>query len=232
MIATSFAAAILMTATPVADTTIATYVGALSNVDPEVGQALAEPNSPAYWYATYQSLHQLAFRDAGDVSGPMTTHVVNGTAEVCYGGDQAMFETDPCTQLNSFTESPDGLIISCTVDGNELAPRLGVASEAVAVGSTATATVLVSYQRQDGSLAVILALEAIGPTSFSNAITYVNPDGRQVEAIADIGPSDILSGAHATFLATFPASLPGGRLAWQASTVDAAAVTFEIPVPH
>ena len=166
------------------DASIEDYVNSLAQADPAVGQALAEPDSPAWWMAMYQSLSTAAVRDAGFVPDAQTATVANGSAEVCY--EQG---TLPCTDLDRFTANSDGLIVSFDVEGNDIGPRLGVSSEPVEVGSSALATVLVSYRSVNpDSLVVVISVEAMSTTSFASVAKYVNSDRRQVDMIEMIGP--------------------------------------------
>jgi hypothetical protein len=210
------------------DAAIEDYVDSLAQADPAVGQALAEPDSPAWWMAMYQSLSTAAIRDAGVEPDPQTATVANGSVEVCY--EQ---ETLPCTDLDRFTANADGLIVSFYVEGNDIAPRLGVTSEPVAVGTSAAARVFVSYRMvRPDSLFVLISVSATSTTAFGSPASYVNPNGRQVEMSDSVGPSgsQVFGGAQATFLLTFPSSDPGGRLFWRGEAGDTTA-EFELPVP-
>jgi hypothetical protein len=209
------------------DDLIEDYVESLAQADPAVGQALAEPNSPAWWMAMYQGLSTAAARDAGLEPDSQTATVASGSVEVCY--EQ---ETLPCADLDQFTANSDGLIVSFDVEGNDIGPRLGVSSEPVAVGTSAAARVFVSYRMVNpDSLVVVVGVSATSTTTFGSA-SYVNPDGRQVVMSGKVGPEKVISGANALLLLTFPSSDPGGRLFWsgQADGTDAPAA-FELPVP-
>ncbi len=213
------------------DASIEAYVNSLAQADPAVGQALAEPDSPAWWMATYQSLSTAAIRDAGLQSDAQTATVSSGSVEICY--EQGTF---PCADLDQFTANSDGLIVSFDVEGNDIAPRLGVSSEPVPVGTSASATVLVSYRDvSTDALVVVIAVEATSTTAVGTVASYVNPDGRQVDLSARVGPgggTNVFSGAQGTFLLTFPSSDPGGRLFWSGQAEGTpASVPFEVPVP-
>ncbi len=210
------------------DASIEDYVDSLAQADPGVGQALAEPDSPAWWMATYQSLSTAAVRDAGVASDAQTATVAGGSVEICYEE-----VTLPCNDLDQFTANSDGLIVSFYEEGNDIAPRLGVSSEPVAVGTSASARVFVSYRTVDpDSLVVVISVTATDTTAFGSAASYVNPDGRQVEMSERVGPGggQVFGGASALFLLTFPASNPGGRLLWRGEAGDTPA-DFELPVP-
>jgi hypothetical protein len=210
------------------DASIEAYVNSLAQADPAVGQALAEPDSPAWWMAMYQSLSNAAIRDAGLESDAQTATVASGSVEICY--EQG---TRPCTDLDRFTANSDGLIVSFYEEGNDIAPRLGVSSEPVAVGASASARVFVSYRTVNpDSLAVLISASATSTTALGSAASYVNPDGRQVDMSDRVGPggSQVFSGAQALFLLTFPSSAPGGRLFWSGEAGDTR-VDFELPVP-
>ena len=208
------------------DALIEDYVQSLAQPDPAVGQALAEPDSPAWWMAMYQSLATGAVRDAGLEPDAQTATVASGSVEVCY--EQA---TLPCNDLDRFTANSDGLIVSFYEEGNDIAPRLGVSSEPAAVGTSASARVFVSYRTvSPDSLTVVISVSATATTAFGSAASYVNPDGRQVDTSDRVGPEEVFSGASATFLLTFPSSNPGGRLFWSGEAEDTP-VEFELPVP-
>jgi hypothetical protein len=213
------------------DASIEDYVNSLAQADPAVGQALAEPDSPAWWMAMYRSLSTAAVRDAGLEPDAQTATVASGSVEVCY--EQG---TLPCTDLDRFTANSDGLIVSFYEEGNDIAPRLGVSSEPVPVGTSALATVLVSYRTvSPDSLVVLIGVDATSTTAFGTVASYVNPDGRQVDMSDRVGPggSEVFGGAQATFLLTFPSSDPGGRLFWSGEAGEAGDIPaeFELPVP-
>jgi hypothetical protein len=210
------------------DALIEDYVDSLAQADPAVGQALAEPDSPAWWMAMYQSLSTAAFRDAGREPDTQTATVASGSVEVCY--EQGAL---PCADLDRFTANSDGLIVSFYVEGDDIAPRLGVSSEPVAVGTSASARVFVSYRMVNpDSLVVVISVSATTTTAFGAGASYVNPNGRQVDESDRVGPGDsqVFDGAQATFLLTFPSSDPGGRLFWSGEAGDTG-VEFELPVP-
>jgi hypothetical protein len=224
--ALALAAATTVPGTPT-DVAIETYLDGLQQPDPAVAQALAEPDTPAWWYATYESLYTSAILDAGREVEQQTVTVDDGTAEACYED-----ESLPCSHLDGFTATPDGLIVTFDVDGNDIGPRLGVASEQAIVGSSATASVLVSYRTvSTDALIVLVGLDATTTTDIGYTAGYVNPDGRQVESSEEIGPDEVFGGAHATVALSFAASDPGGRLIWSASSADDDFLDYELAVP-
>ncbi len=210
------------------DALIEDYVDSFAQADPGVGQALAEPDSPAWWMATYQSVSTAAVRDAGVEQAAQTMTVASGSVEICYEE-----VTLPCNDLDQFTANSNGLIVSFYEEGNDIAPRLGVSSEPVGVGDSASARVFVSYRTVNpDSLDVVISVTATSTTAFGSPASYVNSDGRQVEMSARVGPGSgqVFGGASALFLLTFPSSNPGGRLFWRGQAGDTAA-DFELPVP-
>ena len=71
------------------DALIEDYVDSFAQADPGVGQALAEPDSPAWWMAMYQSLSTAAVRDAGVEPDAQTATVASGSVEICYEASDA-----------------------------------------------------------------------------------------------------------------------------------------------
>ena len=166
------------------DALIEDYVDSFAQADPAVGQALAEPDSPAWWMAMYQSLSTAAVRDAGVAPDAQTATVASGSVEICYEARNL-----PCNDLDQFTANSNGLIVSFHEEGNDIAPRLGVSSEPVAVGTSASARVFVSYRTVNpDSLVVVISVSATSTTAFGSPASYVNPDGRQVEMSERVGP--------------------------------------------
>ena len=210
------------------DAVIEDYVESLAQADPAVGQALAEPDSPAWWMAMFQSLSTAAVRDAGLEPDEQTATVASGSVEVCYE-----LGTLPCADLDRFTANSDGLIVSFFVEGNDIGPRLGVSSEPVGVGTSASARVFVSYRMVNpDALVLVIGLSATSTTAFGAPASYVNPDGRQVDMSARVGPDEVFSGANALVLLTFPSADPGGRLFWSGQADDSdTPAEFELPVP-
>ena len=208
------------------DALIEDYVDSFAQADPGVGQALAEPDSPAWWMAMYQSLSTAAVRDAGVEPNGQTATATNGSVEICYEAVNL-----PCNDLDQFTANSAGLIVSFHEEGNDIAPRLGVSTEPVSVGTSASARVFVSYRTVNpDSLSVVISVSATSTTAFGSPASYVNPDGRQVEMSARVGPGQLFGGASALFLLTFPSSNPGGRLIWRGDAGDTPG-DFELPVP-
>ncbi len=132
----------------------------------------------------HQSLSTGAARDAGLEPDEQTATVASGSVEVCYEEG-----TLPCADLDQFTANSDGLIVSFYVEGNDISPRLGVSSEPVAVGTSASARVFVSYRMVNpDSLVVVIGVSATSTTAFGSVAAYVNPDGRQVDMSGRVGP--------------------------------------------
>ena len=138
--------------------------------------------------------------------------LASGSVEVCYE-EGAL----PCADLDQFTANSDELIVSFA--WRQLRHRSTArACEPVAVGTSASARVFVSYRmvNPDSPAVADRGVSATTTTALGAGASYVNPNGRQVDESDRVGPGDIESsnGAQTTFLLTFPSSDPGGRLFW------------------
>jgi len=212
-------------AAPPGDGAIEDYLGAFTESDPAAAQALTEPDSPAFWYAAFKSAQAAASEQAGQPLSPVTVKASDGAAEMCTDDS-----TLPCATFAGFQANDDGQIVTFTINTNDIAPRLGVGAEPVAVGADASARVLVSYRTvTNEALVVAVEVTVPGTGDLTPVATYQTPDGERLEAIDLLGLTTV-DGAAAVILLVFPATDPGGQVNWS-PTIDGAPAPLVLSVP-
>jgi hypothetical protein len=166
------------------------------------------PGSPAEAYA----LFQLAFAQAISLFGGdlETSHVylTNDGVLVCVMPGDCVYAAD--------LEVVDGQLANFTVDGEDIAPRLGRAGQPTTVGP-ATARVQAAYRAVTGSdaLRVFVELSSSSDATFemSNAV-YVDSDGNLIPVDRDtsIGAIDGTARDPVAVALDFPGADPGGQV--------------------
>jgi hypothetical protein len=201
---------------PAADETAAAfdplaYFNALFSGDPiEIStlQSTTAPGSPAEAYA----LFQLAFAQAISTFGGEveTSHVylTDDGVLLCVMPGDCVYAAD--------LEVVDGQLANFTVDGNEIAPRLGLPGQSTTAGP-ATARVQAAYRAVTGSdaLRVFIELSSSSDATFelSNAV-YVDSDGNltPVDRDTSIGAINGTARDPVAVALDFPGADPGGQV--------------------
>ena len=171
-------------------------------------QSTTAEGSPAEAYA----LFQLAFAQAitlfgGDVE-PSHVYLTEDGVLLCLMPGDCVYATD--------LEVVDGQLANFTVDGNEIAPRLGRPGQPTTAGP-ATARVQAAYRAVTGSdaLRVFVELSSSSDATFemSNAV-YVDSDGNLIPVDRDtsIGAIDGTARDPVTVALDFPGADPGGQV--------------------
>lgn len=212
-------------AAPPTDVAIEDYMGAFTESDPAAAQAYARSDSPAWWYAVFKSAQAAASEQMGDPLAPIAVKASGGTAELC-PEDPSL----PCATFAGFEADDAGRIVTFTVNGNDIAPRLGPGGDPVGLGSSASAQLLVSYRTVTNEallVAVEVTTSAVG--DFGSVATFEATDGERVEAVDTFGVT-ALDGGTSVILLVFPPMDPGGQLTWSA-TIDGVATPVMLAVP-
>ena len=187
------------------------YFNALFSGDPaEIAtlQAQTAAGSPAEAYA----LFQLAFAQSiaafeGEVE-PSHVYLTSDGVLLCVEPGSCVYVTD--------LEVIDGQLADFTVDGQEIAPRLGRPGQAVTVGP-ATAGVEAAYRPVTGVDALRIFVEVSSTTDatfeLSNAV-YVDSEGNltPVDRETSIGAVDGSARDPVSLALDFPGADPGGEL--------------------
>ena len=171
-------------------------------------QAQTAPGSPAEAYALYQ----LAFAETiAAFGGQIETSYVYLTAD----GVLLCVTPGLCVDVTDL-EVIDGQLADFSVDGNEIAPRLGRPGEPVTVGP-ATARVEAAYRAVTGvdALRVYVEVSSTADATFelSNAV-YVDGDGNltPVDRESSLGAVDGTAREQVSVGLDFPGADPGGEL--------------------
>ncbi len=172
-------------------------------------QTQTAAGSPAEAYALYQ----LAFADAiAAFGGQIETSHVYLTSD----GVLLCVEPGSCVYVTDL-EVIDGQLADFTVDGQEIAPRLGRPGQAVTVGP-ATARVKAAYRAVTGggdALRVYVEVSSTADATFelSNAV-YVDGEGNltPVDRETSIGAVDGTARQPVSLALDFPGADPGGEL--------------------
>ena len=201
---------------PAADDTSAAfdplaYFNTLFSGDPtEIAmlRSTTAPGSPAEAYA----LFQLAFAQAMTLFGgeiePSHVYLTNDGVLLCVMPDRLCLRRRP--------RSVDGQLANFTVDGNDIAPRLGRPGQPETVGP-ATARVQAAYRAVTGTdaLRVFVELSSSSDATFelSNAV-YVDSDGNLIPVDRDtsVGAIDGTARDPVTVALDFPGADPGGEV--------------------
>ena len=171
-------------------------------------QSTTAPGSPAEAYA----LFQLAFAQAMTLFGgeiePSHVYLTNDGVLLCVMPADCVYAAD--------LEVVDGQLANFTVDGNDIAPRLGRPGQPETVGP-ATARVQAAYRAVTGTdaLRVFVELSSSSDATFelSNAV-YVDSDGNLIPVDRDTSVGAIDGTAHdpVTVALDFPGADPGGEV--------------------
>lgn len=221
------------TATPVVtastappDAVIEDYIGAFTESDPGVAQDYTQPDSPAYWYAAFKSAQAASSEQTGSRLEPLIVKAAGGEAELCAPEDPAQ----ACATFAGFEADDAGRIVTFTINGIDIAPRLGPGGDPVDIDPAVSAQLLVSYRTvTDEALVVAVEVTASGAVDFDAEVNY-RTDSRERIAVAErFGVTELESGTSVILL-VFPASDPGGLVEWSV-TVDGTRMNFVLPVP-
>jgi hypothetical protein len=187
---------------------------------------LAQAGSPAEAYALFQRQYLATLTAAGGTVERSYVYLTVDGVRVCVSGDQCVEITDLVVEGSQ--------LVSFTVDGHDVATRLGRPGEPVAAGGT-TARLAVAYQTvTGGSLLAYLELSASEEVLFElSTATYVDADGNQTPVSRD----DSLSALDGTLKGTttamlsFPDAPPGGSIRFIVHPADGSApLAIVVPV--
>lgn len=209
---------------PPTDRVIEDYLGAFAASDPAAAQSYTRSDSPAWWYAAFKSAQAASSEQAGEPIAPIVVKASGGSAELCTDDP-----SQACATFAGFEVDEAGQIVTFTINGNDIAPRLGPGGDAVAVGSGASAQLLVSYRTvTNEALVVAVEVTVPGTGDFSATATFETTDGERLDAIDTLGVTAV-DGGTSVILLVFPATDPAGQVVWSA-TIDGAATPLLLPV--
>lgn len=208
------------------DAVIEDYIGAFSESDPAAAQEYTQPDSPAYWYAAFNAAQAASSEQMGIPLEPLVVKAAGGSAELCVPEDPTLL----CATFAGFEADDAGQIVTFTVDGNDIAARLGPGGDPVDIDPSASAQLIVSYRTvTEEALVVAVEVSASGAADFGPVASYRTADRERLEAIGRFGITELERGSSVILL-VFPAADPGGRVEWSV-TIDGSGTNFVLPVP-
>jgi hypothetical protein len=183
--------------------------------------------SPAEAYALYQLTFAETVSAFGGEVGTSHVYLTADGVLLCVTPGSCLYVTD--------LEVIDGQLADFSVDGNEIAPRLGRPGQPVTVGP-ATARVEAAYRAVTGAdaLRVYVEVSSTADATFelSNAV-YVDGDGEltPVDRDTSIGAVDGTARQPVSVALNFPRADPGGELRFLVFPRGAdAPLAFVLPV--
>jgi hypothetical protein len=171
-------------------------------------QGPTAPGSPAEAYALYQLAFAETITEFGGEIETSHVYLTDDGVLLCVTPGSCVYFTD--------LEVVDGQLADFTVDGNEIAPRLGLPGQPVTVGP-ATARVRAAYRAVTGNdaLRVYVDVSSTADATFelSNAV-YVDSAGNltPVDRDTSIGAVDGSARDQVSVALDFPGADPGGEL--------------------
>ena len=187
------------------------YFDSLFSGDPtEVAtlQQVTAPGSPAEAYAMYQiEFVQTRAELGGDTLNPVHVYLTAEGVLICVTSDSCVHATD--------LQVVNGQLVSFKVEGEDIAPRLGRATDPVPVG-TSTASVQAAYRSVTGDLlSVFVELTSTDAVMFElSTAVYIDADGNQtaIDRTESIRAEDFDLKGTVTVALVFPGVDPGGEV--------------------
>ncbi len=187
------------------------YFDALFSGDPaEIAtlQEVTAPGSPAEAYAVYQiEFVQTRAEHTGDTLIPVHVYLTAAGVLICVTSDSCVHATD--------LQVVNGQLVSFKVEGEDIGPRLGRATDPVAVG-TSTARVQAAYRSVTGDLlSVYVELTSTDQVMFElSTAVYIDAEGNQtpIDRSQSSGAEDVDLKGTATAALVFPGVDPGGEV--------------------
>ena len=171
-------------------------------------QSMTATGSPAEAYALYQLAFAQSLAAFGGEVEPSHVYLTEDGVLVCVMPDSCVYAAD--------LEVIDGQLANFTVDGEEIAPRLGRPGQPTTVGPV-SARIQAAYRAVTGAdnLRVYVELSSTSDATFemSNAV-YVDSDGNLIPVDRDtsIGAIDGTARDPVLLALDFPGADPGGEL--------------------
>jgi hypothetical protein len=168
-------------------------------------QASTAPGSPAEAYAVFQIEFVQTLAEAGGTANDASVYLTGGGVLICVQADECVHATD--------LQVVNGQLVGFRVEGEDIAPRLGRATEPIPVGSS-TAQLRAAYRSVNrGNLVLYVELTSADEVTFElSTAVYVDADGNQtpVDRETSIGAVDFDLKGTATVKLEFPGVGPGG----------------------
>ena len=185
---------------------------------------LTEPESPASYYAIYQTeLQRLGVTG----SDPATVEADGDVITLCETSE----DEQTCYEYSDFTVNDDGLLVNFSVNEVPLTDRLGAAG-APATAAGVTAQVAVAYDTANGDLILLVDVKNDSSVAFSpsgSGTAYVGADGRQAPTQTGL-TSDVLAGASAYDAVLVEGGERGGKLTYAGFLDDDSFTNVELPL--
>ena len=184
------------------------YFDALFSGDAERIATLQEstaPGSPAEAYAVFQIEFVQTLAEVGGTADDASVYLTGDGVLICVQADECVHATD--------LQVVNGQLVGFRVEGEDIAPRLGRATEPIPVGSS-TAQLRAAYRSVNrGNLVLYVELTSADEVMFElSTAVYVDADGNQtpIDRENSIGAVDFDLKGTATVKLEFPGVGPGG----------------------
>lgn len=181
-------------------------------------QAVTAPGSPAEAYAMFQIEFVQTVAEAGGTPRDSDVYLTPDGVLVCVAEDDCVHATD--------LQVVDGQLVGFRVEGEDIAPRLGHATDPLPVG-TSTVELRAAYRSVNrGNLVLYVELNAVDQVTFElSTAVYVDADGDQtaIDRENSIGAIDLDLKGTVTVMLEFPAVDPGGSLRFLVHPADGSA---------
>ena len=189
-------------------------------------QASTAPGSPAEAYAVFQIEFVQTLGEAGGEPSDASVFLTGDGVLICVQPDECVHATD--------LQVVNGQLVGFRVEGEDIAPRLGRATDPVAVG-TSTAQLRAAYRSVNrGNLVLYVELTSVDQVMFEmSTAVYVDADGNQtpIDRENSIGAIDFDLKGTATVKLEFPGVGPGGSVRFIIHPADGSApLAAVIPV--
>jgi hypothetical protein len=189
-------------------------------------QASTAPGSPAEAYAVFQIEFVQTLAEAGGTPNDASVYLTGDGVLISVQADECVHATD--------LQVVNGQLVGFRVEGEDIAPRLGRATEPIPVGSS-TAQLRAAYRSVNrGNLVLYVELTSADEVTFEmSTAVYVDADGNQtpIDREDSIGAVDFDLKGTATVKLEVPGVGPGGSARFLVHPADGSApLAAVIPV--
>jgi hypothetical protein len=191
-------------------------------------QSVTAPGSAAEAYALFQLEFAETVAESGAESSPSYVYATSDGVLICIDAGTCVMATD--------LEVINGQLFDFSIDGTEIAPRLGRPGQPITLGGS-TAQARAAYNAVVGgndSLRVYLELASAEPATFElSRAVYIDADGNlyPLNRETSVGATDVTVKGHASVALEFPGAMPGGEVRFVVYPGDdAAPLAAVIPI--
>ena len=189
-------------------------------------QASTAPGSPAEAYAVFQIEFVQTLAEAGGTPNDASVYLTGDGVLICVQADECVHATD--------LQVVNDQLVGFRVEGEDIAPRLGRATEPIPVGSSTTQLRAAYRSVNRGNLVLYVELTSAEEVTFElSTAVYVDADGNQtpIDRENSIGAVDFELKGTATVKLEFPGVGPGGSARFIIHPADGSApLAAVIPV--